>query len=408
MAPQSDPRLVETLPDIWHRAPRRWGHSRHAMCSYMAMFPPTIPHVFVRWLTAPGEVVYDPFCGRGTTVLEACNQGRVGLGSDANPLAWVLTAAKASPPERRPIDRRLAQLRGTQDRIDPSSEPPAIQAVFDADVLSQLLWLRSVLSVRSSVDRYLYAVLLGILHANARSDGTPRGLTISMPNTFSMAPGYVMRYKVAHGLVPPKVDVLERLAERIAQLGEKPPGFQSGHAWIQAATRPFRIPTRYDRPKLIFTSPPYLGVMKYGKLNWLRLWLLGHEPKAVDKKLFASGSLDAYSSFMTRAIGGLAKVLRDDGYLCLVIGDVRRPSGAVNLARTVAERCVEGSGLKFLALVEDELPAGHKVSRIWKERHGRATKTDRILILGGPRAGRLPRIPTIDWTASADQEKPVG
>lgn len=370
------------------------------MCSYMAMFPPTIPHVFINWLTDPGDAVYDPFSGRGTTVLEACNLGRIGLGSDANPLAWVLTAAKASPPTSRSIQRRIAELRSSIGRGDPQTEPPEIQAVFDPDVLGQLLWLRQSLSIESSVDRYLYAVLLGILHANARTDGTPRGLTISMPNTFSMAPRYVMRFKVAHGLVPPKLNVLDHLAARVAHLGDPPNSFQRGHAWMQDATQPIRIPRKYDDPKLIFSSPPYLGVMKYGKLNWLRLWLLGREPQKVDQGLFASSSLDAYADFMTAAIKRFRTVLRDDGHLCLVIGDVRRAAGDLNLAQAVADRCIDGTDLKVAALIEDQLPIAHKVSRIWKERHGRATKTDRILILAGPKAGRLPRVPAIDWATA--------
>ena len=53
----------------------------------MAMFPPTIPHLFIRWLTDVGDIVYDPFAGRGTAPLEACLLGRQGCGSDPNPLA---------------------------------------------------------------------------------------------------------------------------------------------------------------------------------------------------------------------------------------------------------------------------------------------------------------------------------
>src|SRR5690348_16797637 len=90
----------QALPSVWRSAPRRWGHSLHSLCSYMAMFPPTLPHTFIRWLTDVGDVVYDPFSGRGTTVLEACLQQRIGLGSDANPLAWILSSAKANPPTR--------------------------------------------------------------------------------------------------------------------------------------------------------------------------------------------------------------------------------------------------------------------------------------------------------------------
>src|SRR5438128_1798152 len=110
-------------PSSWKCAPRRWGHALHSLCSYMAMFPPSIPHVFIRWLTAPGDIVYDPFSGRGTTVLEACLQRRVGYGSDANPLAWVLSAAKADPPTRRSLTRRLRQLRARSAVWDAGSEP---------------------------------------------------------------------------------------------------------------------------------------------------------------------------------------------------------------------------------------------------------------------------------------------
>src|SRR2546429_5326618 len=94
------PSTLRALPRRWRAAPRRWGHSMHSMCSYMAMFPPSMPHVFIDWLTEQGDVVYDPFSGRGTVPLEAGLMGRVGLGSDANPLAWVLTAAKVDPPSR--------------------------------------------------------------------------------------------------------------------------------------------------------------------------------------------------------------------------------------------------------------------------------------------------------------------
>src|SRR5262249_40268726 len=104
------PVALQHLPAIWRQPPRRWGHDLHSLCSYMAMFPPTLPRVFIEWLTRPGDIVYDPFSGRGTTPLQACLQGRVGLGSDANPLAWVLTSAKADPPTRLELEHRIEEL----------------------------------------------------------------------------------------------------------------------------------------------------------------------------------------------------------------------------------------------------------------------------------------------------------
>lgn len=367
----------------------------------MAMFPPAVPHVFIQWLTNPGEAVYDPFSGRGTTVLEACALGRVGLGSDANPLAWVLSSAKADPPTHLAISQRLRELRSGRADVGVSQERAEIRSVFDPDVLSQLLWLRSQLSLGSKVDRFLYAVLLGVLHANAATDGSPRGLTIAMPNTFSMAPNYVMNYKRIHGLRAPKRDVLDFIERRISQLGSLPSSFCKGKAWRSDATKVSSMPSVETPVRLIFTSPPYLSVMKYGKLNWLRLWLLGYEPKEVDSRLFASESLERYLAFMTAAISKMAAILALNGRACLVIGDVTRKGETIKLAEAVAETCVHGSGLRVDALIEDELPFAHKVSRIWKDRRGQATKTDRILILSKFRAGSLPRLPQIDWSSTA-------
>ena len=62
------------------------------MCSYMAMFPPNLPHYFIEKCTQTGDVVLDPFCGRGTTPLEACLMGRAAVGNDLNCLAYTLNS----------------------------------------------------------------------------------------------------------------------------------------------------------------------------------------------------------------------------------------------------------------------------------------------------------------------------
>lgn len=387
----------EQAPETWRAAPRRWGHRWHSMCSYMAMFPPAMPRVFIDWLTDKGDSVYDPFSGRGTTVLEACTSGRVGLGSDANPLAWILSSSKAAPPGKAALDSRLRDLRGRIREVETVDQPPAIRAVFHPKVLSQLLWIRRTLDAKDPVDRHLYAMLLGILHANANTEGMPRGLTIAMPNTFSMSPAYIMRYQQQHGLRPPDKDVLEALALRIEALGPPSPGRVKGYAWLQDVTEPSSLPRKYRPVDLVFTSPPYLGVMKYAKLNWLRMWLIGQTPAKVDAQLFSSGSLDKYLDFMTRTLGRLQEVLSDNGRICLVVGDVEQRGRSINLAQAIADTCAQTTGMNVDTLISDELPVRHKVSRIWKQRRGQATRVDRVLVLSQGRKRRLPRMPAIDW-----------
>lgn len=389
---------LDSLPEMWHSAPRRWGHPLHSSSSYMAMFPPTIPHVFTRWLTEPGDVVYDPFCGRGTTPLEACLLGRRGFGSDANPLAWVLTSGRVQVPTKESIVRRLRDLRHDLGYDDPDQVPDKVRVLFDAWTLGRLLFLRRQLELRRrSVDRFLMAVLLGALHGNANRDGSVRGLTVPMPNTFAMAPDYTRRYVELHGLKPPRVEPLDFLERRALRLAGPVPGHARGKAWLQDARRAIVWPSGAPLAKLVFTSPPYMQVVKYGKYNWIRLWLLGFEAPEVDDKLVATSSLTSYMKFIRSSVLSIRATLRDDGYLCLVLGDVVRPGSVLNLAQEIAQRIVPETDLNVAAVLTDQIPVRHKVSRIWRDTRVRATKVDRILVLRAPDAPGLPSPPQVNW-----------
>jgi site-specific DNA-methyltransferase (adenine-specific) len=391
------------LPEHWSAAPRRWGHALHSTCSYLAMFPPTMPHYFIRWLTAPGDVVWDPFSGRGTTAFEACLLGRRGLAADANPLAWLLTSAKVDPPALSSIQRRLRDLErlGRRRAVD---APDHIRMLFSDATLRQLVQVRDELSSARKVDRFLLATLAGGLHANANKQGEPRGLTVAMPNTFAMAPGYVRKYIEEHDLQPPEHDVVAFLRERLKRYG--PPALLTrGEAWQADAQRAAPLELYADPPKLIFFSPPYLQVISYGKFNWIRLWLLGEDPRETDLGLFRSSSLTKYLTFMHNVLGRARDVLRPDGYCCVVVGDVRRKDTHIDLAAAIAGHVANVQGLRLVASVADELPVKTKVSRIWGEGQGRATKTDRILIFAGPDADEPPPPIAVNWVVDEGIKK---
>src|SRR6185295_6117278 len=110
------PDLPVSLPALaiepeWKAQQRLWGHSFHPMCSYLASFPAALTHAFIARYSRPGDVVLDPFSGRGTTPLQACAEGRIGVGNDLNPFAHLLTASKVQPATRPAATTRLTQLR---------------------------------------------------------------------------------------------------------------------------------------------------------------------------------------------------------------------------------------------------------------------------------------------------------
>jgi site-specific DNA-methyltransferase (adenine-specific) len=286
--------------------------------------------------------------------------------------------------------------------------------LYATETLSQLVFLRHELVHERPGDAFLIATLLGLLHGNHSKGGATRALSISMPNTFAMAPGYVRRYIKTHGLKAPEVDVFAMLRRRLDQLDLPASTVEGGEVWEQDATAESPMWLREQKVKLIFTSPPYLEVIKYGKYNWVRLWFLGHDPKTVDSRLTDTASLERYRTFMRATLQNLEAVVRPDGFVCLVIGDVRQrdskqrragPHGGkpIDLASDVWETVAKPAGWRLNGVVADRMPTGRKVSRIWKDNLGRATKTDRILILSrGGDASELPALDRISWKKRSD------
>jgi hypothetical protein len=68
----------------------------HAFYRYPARFSPRFVEAAIRFFTKPGEIVYDPFMGGGTTLVEAMRLGRRSIGTDVNSLAVFLSRAKTT------------------------------------------------------------------------------------------------------------------------------------------------------------------------------------------------------------------------------------------------------------------------------------------------------------------------
>jgi hypothetical protein len=119
---------------------QRQAHAIHEV-SYRACFKPQLPQFFIDRLTAPGDGVYDPFMGRGTTVVQAALQGRRPLGNDINPLSVMLARPRLAPPSLAQIERRLSRIPwDTQADADPK-----LLAFYHADTLREIAALRRFL-----------------------------------------------------------------------------------------------------------------------------------------------------------------------------------------------------------------------------------------------------------------------
>ena len=429
----------------WKDQQRLWGHSFHPMCSYLASFPAGLAHAFIARYTRPGDVVLDPFSGRGTTATQACAEGRIGVGNDLNPFAHILTAAKVDAPTRAEVKTRLTAIRiawaatarewhsiaaavsaepdtaitvpgpgsrpiGGNPKPRPDGPVPAeVAMAFHPRTLAQVLFLRAGLDPDDRTDRFILASLTGILHGKSGSY-----LSAVMPNTFSMAPRYVRDFVARTGFHSPERDAFALLDDKIRRLYRQPVPATRGIALLGDA-RDAGVRTREalkarglpDKARLVVTSPPYLRVVKYGYYNWLRLWLLGYDASAIDDLLDDAHHRDAYLVFMREVLSGLRTALADDAVVALVIGDVemdrgRPASGGIGLAELVWEMAAAPEGYRLAGVALDDVAAGRKMTKLWGDEAGQATKLERILVLATSEAGRrratygasLP----IDWT----------
>src|SRR5258708_26889863 len=82
----------------------------HALCPYFAMFPEEFVAKYVEAYTKEGDFVFDPFCGRGTTILQSLLMGRNSAGTDINPVAYCVSNAKARIPAKADVASRLNGL----------------------------------------------------------------------------------------------------------------------------------------------------------------------------------------------------------------------------------------------------------------------------------------------------------
>ena len=430
------------LAPEWKDQQRLWGHSFHPMCSYLASFPAALTHAFIARYSRPGDVVLDPFSGRGTTPLQACAEGRVGVGNDLNPFAHLLTAAKVQPATRAQAVTRLAALRlgwnaesagwlalgervtathggpeapvpvagsGGSPAYGLEPVPVEVALAFHPRTLGQLLYVRTTLRLDDPTDRFLAAALTGILHGKSASY-----LSELMPNTFSMAPRYVRDFAARTSFASPDRDVFDGLGKKLDRLFRQPPPSIEGIALLgdardvaPRAGAALRARGRPERARLVVTSPPYMRVVKYGYYNWLRTWLLGFDARQIDATLDDAHHREPYLLFLRDVLAGLRPMLADDAVVVLVIGDVetdrgRRIRGGIGLAERTWVAAAEPEGYRLAGVALDDIAAVKKMTKLWGGEAGRATKTDRILVLGATEAGRRRALAgaqlDVDWT----------
>ena len=370
-------RTLKAFNEYWTSAQRQ-GHSLHEI-SYRACFKPQLPGFFISRLASPGDGVYDPFMGRGTTPLEAFLRGCRPLGNDINPLSRALLEPRLTPPTLDNIAERLDSI----DLTRAKENFPALEVFFHSTTLRQIIALKEYLLKREQtgaidqVDRWIRMVAI-----NRLTGHSPGFFSVySLPPNQAVSIEAQTKINKTREQKPEPKDIAPRILRRSKSLLKD---------WTASARHDHHLnlnPTlTTEEPhaatgipsgstQLVVTSPPFLDVVDYQADNWMRCWFLNIDSSTIN--IAQLRRVEDWQLMVTNVMKDLHRVLRPGGYVAFEVGEIR--NGTLLLEELVLPAGVEAGLIPVIVLIN--VQEFTKTANTWGiDNQTGGTNTNRIVV----------------------------
>ncbi|HTY10582.1 MAG TPA: DNA methyltransferase [Bacteroidota bacterium] len=318
------PRL--NVGEFW-TARQRQASSLHEI-SYRACFKPQLPRYFIERFSSEGDAVYDPFMGRGTTVIEAALLKRNVIGNDINPLSTILVAPRLDIPEISTIERRLEEIEFSKRAKADIDISMFFHPETEAEIVSlqQYLLKKEKDGTEDSSDRWIRMV------ATNRLTGHSSGFfsVYTLPPNQATQPKSQIRINRLREQTPEyrniKMIILKKtrtLLNRISERGRENIDAVGPRARFLSVDAGRSVEIADATIDLTITSPPFLDIVNYSNDNWLRCWFNGIDAKAIEGRITMSRTLDEWSAVMGGVFTELFRVTKPGGHVAFEVGEVR-------------------------------------------------------------------------------------
>ena len=366
--------------EFW-TAKQRQASSLHEI-AYRACFKGQLPRFFIELLTNPGDTVYDPFSGRGTTVIEAALLGRNVIANDINPLSEILSRPRLSIPEIPAVQKHLAQIEFSEN----AEADIDLSMFYHPATLSEIVSLRNYLQERrltgseDDPDRWIRMVATNRLTGHSAgffsvySLPPNQAVTQESQRKINLKRNQKPAYRDTKKLILKKSKSLLRNLSSVQKENLKNAA-KSALFLAEDARKTSRIPN--DSVQLTVTSPPFLNIVQYAGDNWLRCWFNGIHPDEVAGRITMSRTVDRWSKVMGDVFNELFRLTKHNGWVAFEVGEVRK--GKVKLEEKVIPLgTAAGFACEAILINRQQFT---KTSNIWGIKNNeRGTNSNRIVI----------------------------
>ena len=285
---------------------------------YPARFIDALPRQLISIIGCPeNTIVFDPFCGSGTTLIEAQRAGIQSVGVDLNPIACLISRVKTTPLEDGFLDvaKRVHDTAYELFTNDYVTIPgiPNLDHWFKVGVQKALSALMQVISSEESEtnkDALSFALSSIIVRVSNQESDTRYA---------------AIEKKISgDGVFSSFQSACKKLAFAKQETSFSVPALVIENDILKLDASKIRLPVG-----LVITSPPYPNAYEYWLYHKYRMWWLGYDPISV--RSFEIGARPHYQKKNGQTEKDFADQMEcvfnlfdscvvQGGHVCIVIG----------------------------------------------------------------------------------------
>jgi len=374
---------VQVVTDEFWTSRQRQACSLHEI-SYRACFKPQLPRFFINIMKGKVGMVFDPFMGRGTTMIESALNRVTSIGIDINPLSEILVSPRLNIPKKDEIFRRLRQI----DLSENITADMDLSMFYHRKTEKELVNLRDYLISRredgkeDAVDRWIRMVATNRLTGHSSGFFSVytlppnQAVTQKEQKRINHRTGKVPEYRNVKEIIMKKTVSLLRDFKDTAQIELINQTGVSSRLMTGDSRQASRL-IGEESIDMTITSPPFLNVVDYAKDNWLRCWFNALDVRSRQSRIFTTANIEKWNFFIREVMKQIFAVTKNNGYVIFEVGEVR--NGKTNLDEHVLRDGIN-EGFKPLGIMVN-VQNFTKTSNIWGVRnHTKGTNTNRLVV----------------------------